>query len=105
MTASSALDESDVAIGSPSRRSALVSSSRPPSMASSRRSRWNHWRILDFARDDWAIASQSRDGPAVSLLLVTISTTSAERRTVSSGTSRPLTLAPTQWWPTSVCTA
>jgi len=30
MTASSALDESDVAIGRPSRRSALVSSSRPP---------------------------------------------------------------------------
>ena len=47
-----------------------------------------------MARDDWAIASQSRDGPAVSLLLVTISTTSAERSTVSRGTRRPLTLAP-----------
>ena len=83
--------------GRPSRRSALVSSSRPPSMASSRRSRWNHWRILDLAREDWAMASQSREGPAPSLLVVTISTTSAERNTVSSGTRRPLTFAPTQW--------
>ena len=54
MTASNALEESDVAMGRPSRRRAFVSSSRPPSMASSRRSRWNHWRILDFAREDWA---------------------------------------------------
>ena len=74
-------------------------------MASSRRSRWNHWRILDFARDDATKLSQSRDGPDASFLDVTISMTSAECRTVSKGTNRPLTLAPTQWCPTSVCTA
>ena len=51
--------------GSPSRRSSLISSSRPSSMASSRRSRENHWRILERARDEATMASQSRDGPAV----------------------------------------
>ncbi len=71
-------------------------------MASSRRSRENHWRILVRARDDAARFSQSREGPAVGALEVMISTVSAELSVVSSGTSRPFTVAPTQRCPTSV---
>jgi hypothetical protein len=50
-----------------------------------------------------AICSQSRDGPP-STLEVKISTVSPERSTESSGCSRPLTRAPMQLCPTSVCT-
>ena len=71
-------------------------------MASSRRSRQNHWRILLRALDEATICSQSRDGPAVGDLEVKISTVSAELSWVSSGTSRPLTRAPMQRCPTSV---
>ena len=88
--------------GMPSRRNPLASSSRPVSMASSRRSRLNHCRILLRARDEATSFSQSREGPAVGALEVKISTVSAEVRTVSSGTSRPLTRAPMQRCPTSV---
>ena len=63
--------------GRPSRRSARASSSRPFSMASSRRSRENHWRILLRARVEATIWSQSRDGPAVGDFEVKISTVSA----------------------------
>ena len=91
--------------GSASRRNSLVSSSRPASIASSRRSRLNHWRILLRARGEPTNCSQSRDGPAVSTFEVKISHVSPLRSVVSSGTSRPLTLAPMQAWPTSVCTA
>ena len=62
----------------PSRRSALASSSRPVSMASSRRSRLNHWRILLRAREEATICSQSCDGPAVGDFDVKISTVSAD---------------------------
>ncbi len=88
--------------GRPSRRRALVRSSRPASMASSRRSRENHWRILAAARGVATTWSQSRDGPAPSTLEVKISTVSPETSVESSGTSRPLTRAPMQAWPTSV---
>ena len=71
-------------------------------MASSRRSRENHWRILDDARGVATICSQSRDGPAPSTLDVKISTVSPDDSGESSGTSRPLTRAPMQAWPTSV---
>ena len=71
-------------------------------MASSRRSRENHWRILDRALDEATMCSQSREGPAVSALDVKISTVSAELSLVSRGTRRPLTLAPMHLWPTSV---
>jgi hypothetical protein len=88
--------------GSDSLRSALTSSSRPVSMASSRRSRENHWRILDRARGVWTMRSQSRDGPAPSTLEVKISTVSPEASAESRGTRRPLTRAPMQRCPTSV---
>ena len=71
-------------------------------MASSRRSRENHCRILERARDEATMCSQSREGPAVSALEVKISTVSAELSRVSSGTRRPLTFAPMHLWPTSV---
>ena len=45
-TSSSTLAPASFCTGRPSRRSALTSSSRPVSRASSRRSRENHWRIL-----------------------------------------------------------
>ena len=83
-------------------RSALDSSSRPFSMASSRRSRLNHWRILLRARGVTTIFSQSRLGPADGTLEVKISTLSPELSLESSGTRRPLTRAPMQRWPTSV---
>ena len=71
-------------------------------MASSRRSRLNHWRILWRALVEATICNQSRDGPAVGDFDVKISTVSAELSCVSSGTSRPLTRAPMQRCPTSV---
>ena len=71
-------------------------------MASSRRSRENHWRILLRARGEATNCSQSRDGPAVAVFEVKISTVSPECSLVSSGTSRPLTRAPMQRCPTSV---
>jgi hypothetical protein len=99
---SSAFDAASFWTGRPSRRSALVSSSRPPSMASSRRSRLNHCRILLRARGEATICNQSRDGPADGTLEVMISAVSAEISLVSRGTSRPFTLAPMHRWPTSV---
>ena len=50
------------------------------------------------------MSSQSRDGPWLDLLVMT-STMSPLLSFVCSGTMRPLTLAPTVWLPTSVCTA
>ena len=79
--------------------------SLPRSIASSRRSLVNHWRILERARGDWTKLSQSRDGPGVGDLEVKTSTTSPLSSVDSSGTRRPLTRAPIVWWPTSVCTA
>ena len=49
--------------------------------------------------------SQSRFGPAFSAFEVNTSTTSPLSSDDSSGTSLPLTRAPTQRWPTSVWTA
>ena len=86
-------------------RIARVSSSRPSSMASVRRSFENHWRILFRAFGLLTKLSQSREGPAVSDLEVRISTVSPLSSVVSSGTKRPLTRAPIVRWPTSVCTA
>ena len=63
---------------------------------STRRSRLNHWRILLRARGEATNCSQSRDGPAVSTLEVKISHVSPLCSWWSSGTSRPLTLAPMQ---------
>ena len=91
--------------GSPSLRISLAICSLPCSIASSRRSLVNHWRILERARGDFTKVSQSRDGPAVADLEVKTSTTSPFSSVDSSGTSRPLTRAPMVWWPTSVCTA
>jgi hypothetical protein len=79
--------------------------SRPCSIASSRRSLVKCARILLRARGEATKPSQSRLGPAVGALEVKISTTSPLSSLDSSGTSRPLTRAPMQWWPTSVCTA
>ena len=86
-------------------RIALAIASLPRSMASSRRSLENHWRILLRARALLTNWSQSRDGPAPSALEVSTSTTSPFSRVDSSGTRRPLTRPPMVWWPTSVCTA
>ena len=86
----------------PSRRSAFTSSSRPASIASTRRSRENHCRIFERARGVCTNCSQSRLGPAPSTLLVKISHVSPDCSAESSGTSRPLTRAPMQRWPTSV---
>src|ERR1035437_7690746 len=90
----SALSEASFCTGRPFRRSSLVSSSRPTSLASSRRSRENHWRIFERALEDPTMFSQSLEGPAVGALEVKISTVSADERRVSRGTNRPLTLAP-----------
>ena len=79
--------------------------SLPASIASSRRSLANHCRIFVFARGDATNDSQSRDGPAPSDLEVKTSTVSPFSSGDSSATSRPLTRAPMQRWPTSVCTA
>ena len=105
MTAFSCSDVHIRCTGRPSRRNASVSSSRPFSIMSVRRSRLNHWRILLRARGDLTNASQSCDGPAVSTFDVKISHVSPLVSWWSSDTSRPLTLAPTHAWPTSVCTA
>ncbi len=78
--------------------------SLPRSIASSRRSLENHDLIFVFARGLLTNWSQSRLGPEFSSLLVKISTTSPLFRVDSRATSRPLTRAPTQRWPTSVCT-
>ncbi len=86
-------------------RIARAMASLPCSIASSRRSLENHARILLRARGDLTKPSQSRDGPALGALEVKISTTSPLSSVDSSGTSRPLTRAPMQRWPTSVCTA
>ena len=55
-------------------------------------------------RGDATNDSQSRDGPAPSVFEVKISTTSPFSSLRSSATSRPLTRAPMQRLPTSVCT-
>jgi len=102
MTASSALDESDVAIGRPRVESALVSSSRPPSIASSRRSRWNHWRIFDLARDDWRSRASRVTDRGVALAGHDLDHV-GERRTYR-GARATLTLAPSSV-ADSVCTA
>ena len=73
-------------------------------MASSRRSLLKCALIFDLARGDLTKLSQSREGPAFSLLLVTISITSPLTKRVSSGTKRPFTFAPAHLLPTSVCT-
>ena len=89
----------------PSLRMALSSWSLPLSIASSRRSRENQALILLRARGLRTNVSQSRLGPAPSALDVNTSTASPFDNGLSSGTSRPLTRAPTQRWPSSVCTA
>jgi hypothetical protein len=90
--------------GRPSRRSSAVSSSRPVSMASSRRSRREPLADLVArpGRDDELQPVLRRPG-ALDLRgedLDGVAALSLE----SSGTSRPLTLAPMQAWPTSVWT-
>ena len=57
------------------------------------------------ARGDLTKLSQSRDGPAFSALDVNTSTVSPLSSVDSSATSLPLTRAPMQRCPTSVCTA
>ena len=89
----------------PSLRMSLTICSLPRSIASSRRSLVNQWRILERARGDLTKVSQSRDGPAAGFLEVKTSTTSPLSSGDSSGTSRPLTRAPMVWCPTSVWTA
>ena len=77
----------------------------PFSIASSRRSLENQALILLLARGLRTKVSQSRLGPAPSALEVNTSTESPLASGLSSGTSRPFTRAPTQRWPSSVCTA
>ena len=84
---------------------ARVSASLPASTASSRRSLVNHCRILVRARDEPTKVSQSCEGPAVGDRDVKISTTSPLDSLLSRLTRLPLTRAPMQRWPTSVCTA
>ena len=84
---------------------ALAIASLPASIASSRRSLLKYWRIFVRARGLLTKPSQSCVGPAVSDFDVKISITSPLDSVVSSGTSLPLTRAPMQRWPTSVCTA
>ena len=91
--------------GRPSLRSSRAIDSLPRSIASSRRSLVNHCRILLRARGLLTKPSQSRLGPAPGAFDVNTSTTSPLSSVLSSGTSRPLTRAPMQRWPTSVCTA
>ncbi len=86
-------------------RIARLIASLPASIASSRRSLANHCRIFVFARGLATNDSQSRDGPAASDFEVKTSTMSPLASGDSSGTSLPLTRAPMQRWPTSVCTA
>ena len=70
-------------------------------MFSSRFSFLNHERIFVRVSPEATMLSQSRDGPLFDLF-VTISTMSPFLSLYSSGTSLPLTFAPTQWWPTCV---
>ena len=88
--------------GRPSRRISRASASLPCSIASSRRSLVKNCWILLRARGLLTNVSQSRLGPAFGALEVKISTTSPLSSGDSSGTSRPLTRAPMQRWPTSV---
>lgn len=104
-TPTSAWVVSSVPIGRLRLRIARVSSSRPSSMASVRRSLENHWRILLRALGLLTKLSQSREGPALSDFEVSTSTVSPFSSLVSSGTRRPLTRAPIVLCPTSVCTA
>ena len=103
ITAASSGDEVIFWCGRPLPLSALCSASRPRCSRSSRCSRANHWRILLRARVVVTMPSQSRDGPR-SAFDVSTSTMSPLESVECSGTMRPLTLAPTQRWPTSVCT-
>ena len=91
-----------VCTGRSSPRSAIARSSRPASIASSRRSFEKRWRIFARARGVCANCNQSSVGPAASWRLVTISTESPVVSSASSGTRRPLARAPMQRWPTSV---
>ncbi len=84
---------------------ARLIASLPDSIASSRRSFANHCRIFVLARGLATNDNQSRDGPACSDFEVNTSTVSPFSSGDSSATSRPLTRAPMQRWPTSVCTA
>ena len=90
--------------GKPAFRICRAIDSRPASIASSRRSLLNQALILERALGLFTKLSQSRLGPAASLLLVTISTTSPLLRRDSRGTSRPFTFAPAHLRPTSVWT-
>ena len=83
---------------------ALTIASLPVSIASSRRSLENQALIFDFARALATMFTQSREGPAVSDLLVMISMLSPLVSLVSSGANFPLIRAPTHRLPTSVCT-
>ena len=87
----------------PSFRASFSSSDFPSSIERACSTCLRNARILLRARVVLATASQSRLGwwPA----WVTISTWSPFLRSVLSGTRRPLTRAPTHWWPTSVWTA
>jgi hypothetical protein len=65
----------------------------------------NQPRILLRARGDLTKFSQSWLGPESGFFEVKTSTESPLCSSLSSGTSRPLTLAPIVRWPISVCTA
>ncbi len=62
----------------------------------------SHCRILLLAREVATKLSQSREGLREGLVM--ISTRSPFDSGVRSGTSLPLTRAPAQWCPSSVCT-
>src|SRR5699024_9762115 len=70
-----------------------------------RRSLANHCRTLALARGETRNSCQSREGPALASLEVKISTLSPDFSSDSNATSLPLTFAPIQRCPTSVCTA
>src|SRR6266545_3369875 len=74
----------------------------PASMASWRRWSVNHWRTLSWACGVFTNSSQSLDGPASADAAVRTSTTSPSESAFASGTSWPLTRAPTQRCPVSV---
>src|SRR2546426_12031738 len=74
----------------------------PSSTLWCRRSTFSHWWILLLAREVLTKVSQSWLGLWAGL--VRISTMSPLDRSVLRGTSFPLIRAPTQRWPTSVCT-
>src|SRR5699024_370171 len=83
----------------------VANASRPFSKCSSRRSLANHCRTLAVARRETSNSSQSSEGPALASLEVKISTLSPDFSSDSNATSLPLTFAPIQRCPTSVCTA